>query len=101
MQDTAKDFLKSAFWSEKKWLIERLTLGGDWTKDCPFILRRDEINNYVWDEYIIMKFLYKNYYKVAQRLCEDNWKNTEEIDIVYLDGVEVRKTIYFDLSEVF
>ncbi|MDD3262595.1 MAG: hypothetical protein PHR61_02005 [Candidatus Absconditabacteria bacterium] len=93
MMDDTKDFLKETFGNDRKGIFELLTLGGNGSKQSPFILRRDEINDYTGDEKMIMNFLYKRYDKIAQRLVNNNGKNIDEIDIVCLEDGALKKTI--------
>lgn len=102
MQTETKDFLKEAFWSKKRSQVERRTSWWDWSKEKPFVLIRQEFNDYVWDEAIIIKFLYGDYDKGQQRLCKYDGKNVDEIDITYMENDRLKKrTVCFDLTEVF
>ena len=86
-----------------KWLIS----WGDWSKDFPFVLVKQEENNYVWHEYAIMSFIYNNYnLKLKQQaLYNDNWRNIDQLTIIAItdnDWLEdFEKTIYFDITGVF
>jgi hypothetical protein len=102
MQNQTKDFLKETFWNDKKLSVERMIVWWDWSKENPFVLIRQEFNDYVWDEARIMRLFYGDYNKKQQRLIDYKWKSMDEIDIIYIeDDNEKKRTVYFDLSEVF
>jgi hypothetical protein len=101
MQIETKEFLKEFFWGKKKSLIERRTSWGDWSKETPFVLIRQEINDYVWDEYTIIRYIYGDFERRQQRLCVYGWRKIDELDIVCLDYGAKKITVYFDITEVF
>lgn len=101
MQQETKDFLKEAFGGKKKTLIERRTSWGDWSKESPFILKRQEINDYIWDEYSIIRSIYGDFDIIQQKLCKYDWRDIDELDIVCLDNGAEKITVYFDITEVF
>ena len=96
MQDDTKDMLKQHFWSKRKEILESLTLGWDWTKETPFIMKRTDGTFYVWNEYSILKSTYGQYKFLGQRLANNN---IDEVDIEIAHGEKI--TVYFDLNEVF
>jgi hypothetical protein len=95
MQDDTKDFLKDTFW-RRKTPLESLTSWWDWSKENPFLLIRQEVNDYVWHEYTILNYLYGQYKVLGQRLSYDK---IDEMDIEMTHGEKI--TVYFDLTQVF
>ncbi len=94
-----EDFL---YWNNEKSPIAELISWGDWTTKNPFMLKRQEVNDYINHEREIITFLYGAYDKKEQRLCDYQWKDVDEIDITYMEGnKEKKKTVCFYLTEVF
>lgn len=96
MQDDTRDMLKHLFWSKRKEILKNLTLGWDWTKKHPFIIKRTDGNFYVWNEYSILSASYGQYKFLGQKLSHDK---IDEVDIEITHGEKI--TVYFDLSQVF
>jgi hypothetical protein len=73
-------------------------LSWNWSKDSPFIFKKDVINK-VWAEYQILEYMFGEYSIKEQRLIQKNWKSIDELDVEYKkdDLVEIT-TLYFDLS---
>jgi hypothetical protein len=90
-----------------KILNEWLISWWDWSEDSPFILIKQEENNYVWHEYAIISFIYSNYnIKLKQQvLSTNNWKKIDKLSIIATtknDWIEdFKKTIFFDITDVF
>lgn len=93
--------MKEYFWPAKS-VLEVITHGWDGSENNPFILKRQELNFYVDDEYRIIKLICKEYKILWQVLINQNNKNIDKISIIYKSKWELTKRdIYFDLTEVF
>ena len=97
MEDTTKDFLKSAFWGKKRTPIESYTKWGDGTKENPFLLVNEEINDYVGSQYSIIEHLYGSFKLKSQVI---DIKNIDALKVEYNHWNNKKfATIYFDISE--
>jgi hypothetical protein len=86
-----------------KWLIS----WWDWSEASPFLLIKQEENNYVWHEYTIMRFIYNMHHieLKKQALVTNDWRKIDQLTITATtdrDGLEnFEKTIFFDITDVF
>jgi hypothetical protein len=82
----------------------------DWSVDSPFILKLNkEFNNFVSDEYAIVKYMYwswenqNNWHWIKNQTLKSNPIPIDILDVWYIgcNGAMEMTKVYFDLSDVF